>query len=178
MVNENVMTTIGNNEKNFCMQDLVNIVGKNAVNVDAITMNVSNMSKQMGVLATEVNSMRSDLSAVVSDVENLKLNEEITTDQAAVITRAAKLRICEILGDTSSLDYKKYSKIFFKRLYGDTRACAGLGSSIYRTHKGNYQNVVNYIEAWNPKGGCAALKEKADVSAKNRRQAIETGYAC
>ena len=44
------------------------------------------------------------------------------------------------------------------------------------TKKRDYQRVIDYIEAWIPSCGCAALRSKADANAKARAEAKALGY--
>ena len=153
---------------NFDMQQLMNITGQTA-------MNLNNMSKQLGVVASAVNSLTDDVSTIKDDIFQLKMNEEITTTQQETIIELARKRVLEIIGD-DPLEVKKYFKIFIQRLYKDTRQNAGLGSKIARTKKCDYQRCVDYIEAWIPSCGCAELRTKADANAKARLEAKKLGY--
>ena len=155
------------NEK-FDMQQLMNITGQTA-------MNLNNMSKQLGVVASAVNSLTDDVSTIKDDIFQLKMNEEITTTQQETIIELARKRVLEIIGD-DPLEVKKYFKIFIQRLYKDTRQNAGLGSKIARTKKCDYQRCIDYIEAWIPSCGCAELRAKADANAKARLEAKKLGY--
>lgn len=156
------------NYGNFDMQQLMNITGQTA-------MNLNNMSKQLGVVATAVNSLTDDVSAIKDDIFQLKMNEEITTTQQETIIELARKRVLEIIGD-DPIEVKKYFKIFIQRLYKDTRQNAGLGSKIARTKKCDYQRCIDYIEAWIPSCGCAELRAKADANAKARLEAKKLGY--
>mgnify|MGYP003290975078 CR=1 FL=1 len=153
---------------NFDMQQLMNITGQTA-------MNLNNMGKQLGVVASAVNSLTDDVSAIKDDIFQLKMNEEITTTQQETIIELARKRVLEIIGD-DPLEVKKYFKIFIQRLYKDTRQNAGLGSKIARTKKCDYQRCIDYIEAWIPSCGCAELRAKADANAKARLEAKKLGY--
>ena len=153
---------------NFDMQQLMNITGQTA-------MNLNNMSKQLGVVASAVNSLTDDVSTIKDDIFQLKMNEEITTTQQETIIELARKRVLEIIGD-DPLEVKKYFKIFIQRLYKDTRQNAGLGSKIARTKKCDYQRCIDYIEAWIPSCGCAELRAKADANAKARLEAKKLGY--
>ena len=167
----NEMMNYGNNDvtnENFDMQQLMNITGQTA-------MNLNNMSKQLGVVASAVNSLTDDVSTIKDDIFQLKMNEEITTTQQETIIELARKRVLEIIGD-DSLEVKKYFKIFIQRLYKDTRQNAGLGSKIARTKKCDYQRCIDYIEAWIPSCGCAELRAKADANAKARLEAKKLGY--
>ena len=155
------------NEK-FDMQQLMNITGQTA-------MNLNNMSKQLGVVASAVNSLTDDVSTIKDDIFQLKMNEEITTTQQETIIELARKRVLEIIGD-DPLEVKKYFKIFIQRLYKETRQNAGLGSKIARTKKCDYQRCIDYIEAWIPSCGCAELRAKADANAKARLEAKKLGY--
>lgn len=155
------------NEK-FDMQQLMNITGQTA-------MNLNNMSKQLGIVASAVNSLTDDVSTIKDDIFQLKMNEEITTTQQETIIELARKRVLEIIGD-DPIEVKKYFKIFIQRLYKDTRQNAGLGSKIARTKKCDYQRCIDYIEAWIPICGCAELRAKADANAKARLEAKKLGY--
>ena len=167
----NEMMNYGNNDMtngNFDMQQLMNITGQTA-------MNLNNMSKQLGVVASAVNSLTDDVNTIKDDIFQLKMNEEITTTQQETIIELARKRVLEIIGD-DPLEVKKYFKIFIQRLYKDTRQNAGLGSKIARTKKCDYQRCIDYIEAWIPSCGCAELRAKADANAKARLEAKKLGY--
>lgn len=153
---------------NFDMQQLMNITGQTA-------MNLNNMSKQLGVVATAVNSLTDDVNSIKDDIIQLKENEEITTTQQEMIVELAKKRIIIIIGN-DPLEIQKYFRIFILCLYKDARKNAGLGSKIARTKKCDYQRCIDYIEAWFPGCGCAELRAKADANAKARREAKELGY--
>lgn len=165
----NEMINYNGNNENFDMQQLMNITGQTA-------MNVNNMSRQLGVVATAVNSLTDDVNTMKEDIIQLKENEEITTTQQEMIIELARKRVIIIIGD-DPLEIKKYFKIFIQRLYKDTRQNAGLGSKIARTKKCDYQRCVDYIEAWLPSCGCAELRAKADANAKARLEARKLGYA-
>ena len=98
---------------NFDMQQLMNITGQTA-------MNLNNMSKQLGVVASAVNSLTDDVNTIKDDIFQLKMNEEITTTQQETIIELARKRVLEIIGD-DPLEVKKYFKIFIQRLYKDTK---------------------------------------------------------
>ena len=168
------MNTIMNYENNnlecgnFDMQQLMNITGQTA-------MNINNMSRQLGVVASAVNTLTDDVNSMKDDITQLKMNEEITTTQQETINASAKRRVLEIIGN-DPLEVQKYMKIFIQKLYADTRQEAGLGSKIARTRKCDYQRCIDYIEAWTPSCGCAALRSRADANAKARLEAKKLGY--
>ena len=164
----NEITNYKNNNENFDMQQLMNITGQTA-------MNINNMSRQLGIVASAVDNIRTDVDGLTGRMDRLEQKEEITTEQAATINRAVRKRVGEILGNNEE-DLVKYRRIFSARLYGDARKCAGLGNTYPATKKENFQRVIDYIEAWIPSCGCVELKKKADSQAEARRNAKEHGY--
>lgn len=162
--------------------DVMELVGKTAEiaasNTESTEVILNELKAQKSLLrglSSTVNGIEQTIITITDDVNNLKLNEEVSTDQQKSITNVAKKRIINILGN-DELEHKKYFRIFIQKLYADCRKYAGLGSSISRTKKGNFQRCIDYIEAWNPSCGCVALREKADKNAKARLKARELGY--
>ena len=165
----NAIMNYGNNNlegTNFDMQQLMNITGQTA-------MNINNMSRQLGVVASAVDNLTYDVNSMKDDIYQLKLNEEITSIQKDTIKLAALKKVIRYIGDDPE-EKEKYFKIFIHRLYADTRRNAGLNSRIEMTKKRDYQRCLDYIEAWNP--DCAALRAKADANAKARLAAKKLGY--
>lgn len=85
MNNEMVMA---NNEmnseiKNYDMQQLMNITGQ-------IGMNVKSMSNQLGIVTSAVNGLTDEVGKITGRIDQLELNEEVTTTQQETITEAAK----------------------------------------------------------------------------------------
>ena len=159
-----------NDDGNYDMQALMNIVGQSATTTNQI-------SQQLGLVVNSVNNLQSDMRGIKNDIDQLKLNEEVTTTQQENIIEIARRRVCEILNFDND-EIHKYMKTFISRLYTNARTYAGLGSKISRTKKGDYQRVVDFIEAWEPKEGCVNLKVMADERAESRRKAKEQGYEC
>ena len=97
-----------NTNGNFDMQQLVNVAGQTA-------MNVNNMSKQLGIIVSTVDTIKTDVGALTIRMDNLELNEEITTEQSERIRELAEKRIVEILGN-DPLERQKYFKIFIGKM--------------------------------------------------------------
>lgn len=155
-------------QQNYDLQELINITGQTA-------LNINQMSKQMGILTSSISTIQNDIGNLTNRMDTLENIEEITTTQTEMIVESARKRILQIIGD-DPLEVQKYFRVFIQSLYKDTRKFAGLGSKIARTRKCDYQRCLNYIEAWNPCCGCAALRAKADANAKARLEARMLGY--
>lgn len=163
-------------------EGIMELIGKTAEIATANTESTAVVLAKLQAQETLLNGLSSTVTGIDTrigelsdDIDQLKLNEEITTTQQEIIVELARKRVLEIIGD-DPLEVKKYFKIFIQRLYKDTRQNAGLGSKIARTKKCDYQRCVDYIEAWIPSCGCAELRAKADANAEARRKAKELGY--
>ena len=151
------------------------ITSANTENTAVILTELKAQKSLLSGLSNTVDGIDRKTTAMGAEIEQLKMNEEITTTQQETIIELAKKRVLEIIGN-EALEIQKYFRIFVQRLYRDTRLNAGLGSKVARTKKCDYQRCIDYIESWTPSCGCAALRTKADANAKARREARELGY--
>lgn len=101
------------------------ITRDNSMSTAVILKKMDDQEKLLGGLAKTVNSINDDMSLMKNDIDQIKLNEEVTTDQEETIIQCAKKRIHVILGD-DEMENSKYFKTFIMRLYSDTRKYAGL----------------------------------------------------
>jgi len=176
------MNTYENTAVSVSMETIMTTLNKtaeislqNTQSMAVVLKRLETSEQLMNGLSNTMNNVSLDLTEVKSDIENLKLNEEVTTTQQETIIETATRRVMEILG-TDLLDRHKYFRIFIKRLYTDAKRNAGLGSKISRTKKGDFQRVIDFIEAWTPSCGCFELKKIADKNAETRRIAFNEGY--
>jgi len=184
---ENTMnnTYEGNNTKqDYNIKDIINVIGQTTQIVQSTSESTSvmmielnNQKKILGGLTTTITDICSGIGNLTDRMSNIELSEEITTSQNENIQRSVKRRLFEILnGD--EVEVKKYYKIFAQRLYSSARKNAGMGSSLARTRKRDYQRVLDYVEAWTPSNGCSGLKAEADSKAVARLIAKQQGYDC
>jgi hypothetical protein len=167
-------------EKSY--EELMILVGKtaeiansNTENTAVVLAELQSQRSLLNGLSNTVAGIDGRLNTLGTELDQLKLNEEITTTQQEVILETARKRVLEIIGN-DPLEIQKYSKMFFQNLYKDTRHYTGLAPKISRTKKRDYQRCIDYIEAWIPSCGCAALRAKADANAKARIEAKKLGY--
>lgn len=153
----------------------VELTNRNSEDTSVIIDKLNKQDRLLNGLSHTVSNMEESLGYVGNEIEQLKMNEEVTTTQQEILVETAQKRVCEILGN-DPLEREKYFMIFIKRLYKDTRQNAGLGSKIARTKKGDYQRCIDFMEAWIPSCGCAELRSKADAYAKARLEATKLGY--
>jgi len=173
-----------NNNDIFGLETLVNslkqtaeISKTNAESTSNILVAIDSTNQQLGIVTKKVTSIEDSVGNLTGRMTNIEQNEEVTTTQAENIRAASCKRIYEILGE-DKIDHNKYFRTFIKRMYGDARRFAGLGSSIARTHKREYQRILEFIEGWNPSGGSYKLKSEIDEKAKAKLVARTQGYDC
>ena len=163
-------------------EEIMELVGKTAeiatANTESTAVILTKLHAQeqlLNGLSKTITGIDTRIGELGDDIEQLKMNEEITTTQQENINELARKRVLEIIGD-DPLEVQKYLRIFIQKLYKETRQNAGLGSKVARTKKCDYQRCVDYIEAWIPSCGCASLRAKADANAKARLEARKLGY--
>ena len=163
-------------------EEIMELVGKTAeiatANTESTAVILTKLHAQeqlLNGLSKTVTGIDTRIGELGDDIEQLKMNEEITTTQQENINELARKRVLEIIGD-DPLEVQKYLRIFIQKLYKETRQNVGLGSKVARTKKCDYQRCVDYIEAWIPSCGCASLRAKADANAKARLEARKLGY--
>lgn len=154
-----------------------NLAKSNSESTAVMLAELTNQRKIIGGMSTEIIKIGDTLTNIGDRINNLEQSEEITTNQNENITTAVKRRLFEILGG-DEYDVHKYYRIFAQRLYSNARKNAGLGSKVARTRKRDYQRVLDYVEAWEPQYGCAALRAEADLKAALRKKAKQEGYDC
>lgn len=155
--------------KDFDMQQLMNLCGQNMITVN-------NLSRQMGLVANKVDSLDKCMTKLVGRVDGIELRSEIDSDQEERLRETVNKRVYEIL-HYDPLEIAKYSRRFFSRCWSDAKRDAGVAASYKATKKENYQRAIDYIEAWFPREGCAAFKDKIDEAAKAKRKALDEGYS-
>lgn len=169
------MATKSYNEIMDLIGKTVEITKDNSESTAIVLKKLQSQERILGGLTRVVDDIDNKVESLSDDIDQLKLNEEVTTTQQEVIVEAAQKRIVEIIGN-DPLERTKYFRIFISRLYRDARQKAGLGSKIARTRKGDFQRCIDFIEAWIPSCGCAELRAKADANAKARLEARQLGY--
>ena len=164
--------------QHFDIQQLVDLVGQQAMNVNAI-------ARTVGTLSKKVDSVEETVNGIKVDIEYMKYREEITYEQQNAINAAVSRTVYGLLGiknKPSSWTVEertinaKYGKMFRKRLRIEVSDKGHLAYPYRTTQKGNFANAIKDIEAWTPRNGIAALMKEADDNALARRIAQEQGY--
>mgnify|MGYP002567470594 CR=1 FL=1 len=159
--------------ENYDIQTIQDMLGQSAKTAMQTAATVANLSDQMGMITTRVNTQEIELCKVKTRLDTLEYKSEISGAMCTNIKSAAAKRLIDILGEE---DFKsqKYNSLFFARIYADARKYAGLCKPISMTQRGDYQRVINYIEAWTPMCGIKILK--ADALERARKRLVDKAF--
>ena len=153
----------------------ISVVGKNAESIAVMSEKLTRIENLYGGLSKKIDSTGQEVYALQDEVTNLKLNEEVTDEQASTLRNLVHKRASEVLNHDQA-EKAKYYQGFIQQCYADMKSKHNMGGKLRTTKKGNYQNVINHIEAWTPSIGMQALKDRIDVRAELKRKAKEAGY--
>jgi len=147
--------------------------------VKQTAFNVANISEQMGILSTEVKSIKIEqrrlaegLAAANDRMQNYEDRIRLTRPQAQNIRSTIHKRAADLLGITyvngtvspeSLFNDKYYRPGFISRLYTDARNQSKLGTPYYETYQRDYEEVLNYINGWVPPTGTEGYKAYLDA---------------
>lgn len=161
--------------ENYDIQSIQNMLGQSAQTAMQTAMTVANLSEQMGMISTKVNTQEIELNQVKNRLDTLEYRSEISGAMCTNIKSAASRRLIEILGE-EDYNSQKYNSLFYARIYTDVRKNAGLCKPIAMTQRGDYQRILSYIEAWIPSCGINNLKKTALERAEIRRINKANGF--
>lgn len=142
---------------------------------NVISSQIDTVSTQMGVVSKKVNTLSDKMCIVEDKIHQLEYNEEITDRQKTSIQEAMRKRVAEITRFDET-EMARYYRGFSIAMQYDLKRTGGMGSKIATTKKGDFQRVINNIEGWMPKKGCAELKREIDRKAQKRKIARMNGY--
>ena len=158
----------------FDMNKLLQITQNTAMSVNA-------QSKQMGLLIGTVEELKQDVGEVKQEIGILKHEITVTRSQANRIQSAIHNRVAELLklefdggkvADSSIETDSKYRSGFLSRCYTDARRKSKLGNPYYSTLRCDFNEVMEYIEAWEPEvsGGRDGYKRYLDIRREERQK--------
>lgn len=173
---------LSNGDKNFSMQDLANIVGRQAITVDTMIKGFSNLTKSQADMAKKLDVAIKDISGLKEwkrqDIENRVVNKQ----ERRTIRRAVHRRVFELLELPWKVgkeewtrkqrdDYALYSNQFHRSCYSEVSKLGHLGSPYDETLGKFYDESLKDIEAWYPDCGVDGLKRKAEENMADRERA-------
>lgn len=142
-------------------------------------MNVSAHSEQMGLLTRNVTSNTQRIVALEDWKEHEENTKTVTRQQRRRISKACKDRVGFLLHIRYDSDGKimpesrfiqeRYYQSFISKLYSDARKQSKLGVSTDETLRIDFDDVIEYIDAWTPEGyGVDGWKIEADLRRRIR----------
>ena len=144
-------------------------------------MSVSAQAKQMGLVLSSIGELRQDVSGIKDELTILKQETTVTRAQANRIQSAIHGRVAELLklkfdggkvADSHVPTDKRYRGGFLSRCYTDSRRKSKLGTPYYMTLRCDFNEVMEYIEAWEPEvsGGVDGYKRYLDIRREERNR--------
>jgi len=144
-------------------------------------MSVNAQSQQMGLVLSTVEGLKQDVGSIKQEMDVLKRETTVTRIQANHIQSAIHSRVAELLklkfdGGKVAVGSigtdAKYRGGFISRCYTDARRKSKLGTPYYATLRCDYNEVMEYIEAWEPEvsGGKEGYKRYLDIRREEREK--------
>ena len=143
-------------------------------------MSVSGMSQQMGLVLDKLTIHDERIAGLQGEIDTIKHTETVDRAQRRRIKRAIKNRVYHKLGVPMRSDernamqesvYKTYFPGFISKIYTDARNHSRLGDPIDDTLRVDYDEVISYIDSWEPEcpGGVEGRMAELDAlhNAKN-----------
>lgn len=140
-------------------------------------MTTNRQAEQMGIVLEKIDSHDRSIMDMKGRIENVEHNLILTPAQRKRMPKAVKARVFSVLKITGEYhgrkfvpdsdckhDYKTYYSEFVRLLYVDAKSCSKMGDPYADTLRVDYDEVMEYIEAWYPSQGVEGLKAAIDKS--------------
>ena len=165
---KNIITTTNNNNNDDDSENDIMSMFKQIAsfqmhtddNLVSISDQMKIQNRQLGIVTRDVDLLKNNMNTVNEQIYQLQNNEEITTAQRKNIRNAVANRV-NVLFPTK-FDKKTYHPTAYKRCYSDMQREYGMGVPYETTPKCNYQQAMEGIVAWIPRGGVEKLKNDVD----------------
>lgn len=159
-------------EMQKAMGNVVNVTEKNGHQMTSIIGEIAATKELVGDLSGQVKTMGEDLDDVIIKVNNLERNKKINKSQKRAIRDAVKRRVGKLLDitwdkyghvDVNSIPvYTSYYRPFVMKCYIDCSYLGHLASPYDETRSIDYDNAMDDIENWRPRGGVKSYKDYLD----------------
>jgi hypothetical protein len=154
--------------------------------VNQTAMNLSSVSKQMGLVVSQVQALTTHQNEQDIRMDQIEANMQkyedrirLTREQSRTIRNAIHKRASEVLGierdesgrvkDECIVTDVKYFGKFVSRIYRDARCNSKLGTPYTETYQKDYIETLDYIHDWAPVEGVSGLKDYFDKRAAVKR---------
>ena len=143
--------------------------------------NINGLSQQMGLVNARIDEQGRRVDRIEERVDAVEAELTINRAQANRLQAAIHQRVAVVLklnfeggvvADGSISTDKKYRGAFISRCYTDARRKSKLGTPYYATLRCDFQETMDYIEAWEPEvgGGVDGYKRYLDIRREERQK--------
>lgn len=104
-------------------------------------------NKMLG-LQGEMLDLKQEVKELKELVTTVIDNSTINKAQQNALYNLAKERICFLLGGKSTMEYKRYNKLYFQNLWGDVKRKFDCSGSYHDLNPKDYKEVKEFIPSW------------------------------
>ena len=149
--------------------------------IQALVAGIQGQSEQIGVMNSRLNKFSERMDGMCDDLETLKRETTITRPMCRRIRKAVMSQVNKVLkikfdggkvADESIETDVLYRGGFISRCYTDAKNHSKMGESYSETLKVDFDEVMEYIESWEPEvdGGVEGYKHYLDIRREEREK--------
>ena len=144
-------------------------------------MNINGLSQQMGLISDRMDMIVGRIDGHNNRLDILEHNTTINRAESKRLSKAVRSRVNYLLkiefegghvADSSITVDQLYRGPFISRCYTDAKNHSKMGDSYPETLKVDFNEVLEYIEAWVPEvdGGVEGYKRYLDIRREERKK--------
>ena len=149
--------------------------------IQTLVAGIQGQSEQIGVMNSRLNKFSERMDGMCDDLETLKRETTITRPMCRRIRKAVMNQVNKVLkikfdggkvADESIETDVLYRGGFISRCYTDAKNHSKMGESYSETLKVDFDEVMEYIESWEPEvdGGVEGYKHYLDIRREEREK--------
>lgn len=149
--------------------------------IQTLVAGIQGQSEQIGVMNSRLNKFSERMDGMCNDLETLKRETTITRPMCRRIRKAVMNQVNKVLkiefdggkvADECIETDVLYRGGFISRCYTDAKNHSKMGESYSETLKVDFDEVIQYIEAWEPEvdGGVEGYKHYLDIRREEREK--------
>ena len=149
--------------------------------IQTLVAGIQGQSEQIGVMNSRLNKFSERMDGMCDDLETLKRETTITRPMCRRIRKAVMSQVNKVLkikfdggkvADESIETDVLYRGGFISRCYTDAKNHSKMGESYSETLKVDFDEVMEYIESWEPEvdGGVDGYKHYLDIRREEREK--------
>jgi len=149
--------------------------------IQTLVAGIQGQSEQIGVMNSRLNKFSERMDGMCDDLETLKRETTITRPMCRRIRKAVMSQVNKVLkikfdggkvADESIETDVLYRGGFISRCYTDAKNHSKMGESYSETLKVDFDEVMEYIESWEPEvdGGVEGYKHYLDIRREEREK--------